>query len=54
MTNESYVIYNMYSNGLSSVIGKTCTWNTRKHKYVKTLAESTTMAGDIDLVYDMN
>ena len=54
MTNKSYLIYNMYSDSLSSVEGKAGTWNARKHKYVKTLSESTTMVGDIDLVYDMN
>ena len=43
----------MYYDGLSSVTGKTGTWNTRKHQYENTLAESTTMVGDISLVYTM-
>ena len=53
MTDKGYVISNMYSNGMSSVTGKTSTWNTRKHKYAKALDELTTMEGDINLVYDM-
>ena len=43
----------MYSDGLSSVTRKESTWTARNYQYEKTLAESTTMAGDINCVYDM-
>ena len=53
MTEKSYVMSNMYSKGISSVTGKAGKWNARKHQYAMTLVESTTMVGDINLVYDM-
>ena len=40
----------MYSDGLSSVIGKVGTWTKREHQYAKTLRDSKTMAGDNKLV----
>ena len=43
----------MYFDVLSSVTGKTGTWTAIKHGYAKSLAESTTMESDINLVYDM-
>ena len=44
------LLCSMYSDGLSSVIGKVGTWTEREHPYAKTLRESTTMAGDTKIV----
>ena len=45
-----YVISRMYSDRLSSVIGKEGIWDMRKLYYTRTLVKSTTMVGDIHLV----
>ena len=44
------LLCSMYSDGLSSVTGKSGTWTKREHQYAKTLRESMTMAGDTKLV----
>ena len=53
MIDKSYVISSIYSDGLSNVTGKAGAWKATKHQYAKTLADSTTMGGDINFFYSM-
>ena len=47
------LLCSVYSDGLSSVTGKEGICNARKHRYAKTLVETTTISSDISLVYNM-
>ena len=50
MLTKVYVISSMYSDGVSSLTGKEGTWDARRCHYTRTLTESTTMVGDINMI----